>query len=262
MPEPVVGTSGSAPFDAHGSRIHWTDFPGALPARVFVHGLGSTGMSVFGQYMHRPELGGRRSIVVDLPGHGDSDRPVDFSYDLAGHADAVAAAVRATGLDGVELVGHSLGGDTSITTAARHPGLVSRLVISEANLDPLPPALNARASQAMRAVPEDEWIETRLPRLLEAEPGWAVTLRLAAPYAVHRSAVGLTSMQPPTTRALFSELSMPRTFIHGEHGEPLLGADQLRAAGIRVTMVPAAQHMIMFDNPKGYLVALVEALAV
>ena len=56
-------------------------------------------------------------------------------------------------------------------------------------------------------------------------------------------------------------MTMPRTFIHGDHGEPLLGADQLRTAGIRVVTVPDAEHMVMFDNPEGYLAALVDALA-
>ena len=261
FPEPAVGIRGSAPFDADGSRIRWLDFPGGLPARVFVHGLGSNGMAVFGQFMGRPELGGRRSLVVDLPGHGQSDRPGGFSYDLAAHADAVAAAIRSTWLDGIELVGHSLGGDSAILVAARHPDLVRRLVITEANLDPLAPSLTARASQAMRALPEAEWIATGLPQLMDEEPGWARTLRLCAPHAVHRSAVGLTTMSRPTTREHFTSMTIPRTFIHGEHGEPLVGVDQLRAAGIRVTTVPAAGHMVMEDNPEGYLAALVEGLA-
>jgi pimeloyl-ACP methyl ester carboxylesterase len=251
----------STAFDEHGSQIRWTEYPGSSPARVFVHGLGSNGVALYAPFMGRPELGGHRSIVLDLPGHGASDRPIDFAYDLEGHARAVAAVCTAAGLSGIDLVGHSLGGDTAILVAARNPGLVRRLVISEANLDPLPPSLEGRASQAMRAVPEAEWVETGYPRLLETDPGWATTLRLCAPYAVHRSAVGLTTMTRPTTRELFTRLEMPRTFIHGDHGEPLLGASQLRAAGIRVTTVPDAEHMVMFDNPQGYLAALVEALA-
>ena len=255
------GIAGSASFDEHGSQIRWTEFPGSLPARVFIHGLGSNGMALYARYMGRPELGGRRSIILDLPGHGASDRPMDCRYDLDAHAGAVAAACAAAGVDAIDLVGHSLGGDTAIVVAARNPGLVSRLVISEANLDPLPPSLTERASQAMRAVPEAEWVATGYPRLLSDDPGWAETMRLCAPYAVHRSAVGLTTMTRPTTRELFTRLELPRTFIHGDHGEPLLGADQLRAAGIRVITVPNAAHLVMFDNPEGYFQALIDALS-
>ncbi|HJP89486.1 MAG TPA: alpha/beta hydrolase [Candidatus Limnocylindrales bacterium] len=255
------GISDSTPFDPAGSQIRWTEFPGTSPARVFVHGLGSNGLALYARYMGRPELGGRRSIVLDLPGHGLSDRPIDCSYDLDAHAEAVAAACGAAGVDGIDLIGHSLGGDVSIVVTARNPGLAARLVISEANLDPLPPSLTERQSQAMRAVPEAEWVATGYARLLEEDPGWAETMRLCAPSAVHRSAVGLTTMTRPTTRELFARMSIPRTFIHGDRGEPLLGADQLRAAGIAVTTVPDAGHMIMFDNPEGYFRALVDALA-
>ena len=248
-------------FDAHGSQIRWTELPGPLPARVFVHGLGNTGERNLGAAARDPALGTHRSLIVDLPGHGSSDRPPDFPYSLEAHADAVAAACVAAGVDRVDLIGHSLGGDVSIVTAYRHPELVGRLVISEANLDPLPPSLNGRASQAIRSQAEAEFVATGYDRLMAQFPTWAETLVRAAPYAVHRSATQLNLGTQPTMREMFTGMAIPRTFMHGDRGEPLLDADGLRRSGVRIVTIPDAGHMMMFDNPVAYLAALVEALA-
>jgi pimeloyl-ACP methyl ester carboxylesterase len=248
-------------FDRHGSQIRWTELPGPLPPRVFVHGLGSNGEWNLGKVARDPALGAHRSLIVDLPGHGSSDRPADFPYSLEAHADAVAAACTAAGVEGVDLIGHSLGGDVSIVTAFRHPELVGRLVISEANLDALPPSLTGRASQAIRAQTEDDFVATGYHELMARFPEWAETLVRAAPYAVHRSATQLNIGTKPTMREMFTGMAIPRTFIHGDHGEPLLDADGLRRSGVRIVTIPDAGHMMMFDNPAAFMAALVEALA-
>jgi pimeloyl-ACP methyl ester carboxylesterase len=248
------------PFDRHGSRVRWTERSGPLPARVFVHGLGGNGEAILGAVADDPALGQHRSILIDLPGHGASDRPEDFSYSLDAHAAAVAAVCSTAGVDGVDLIGHSLGADVSIVAAYRYPGLVGRLVISEANLDPLPASNSGRASQAIRLQPEAEFVATGYDRLVAENPGWAGTLRQCSPLAIHRSAVGLTTGTTPTMREMFVSLEMPRTFIHGDRGEPLLDADGLRAAGIQVITIPNAGHMMMRDNPPAYLDAVATAL--
>jgi pimeloyl-ACP methyl ester carboxylesterase len=247
-------------FDAHGSRIRWSELPGAMPARVFVHGLGGSGEAIFGAIARHPSITGKRSILLDLPGHGTSDRPADYPYTLEAHADAVAAVCLAAGVEAVDLVGHSLGGDTSVVVAARYPGLVGRLVISEANLDPLPPSLAGRASQAIRAQTEGDFVARGYRRLLDENPRWAQTLRHCAPLAIHRSAVGLTTGTTPTMRALFVALEIPRTFIKGDRGEPLLDQAGLEAAGVHVATIPDAGHMMMFDNPAEFITALAEGL--
>jgi pimeloyl-ACP methyl ester carboxylesterase len=120
---------------AKGSRIRWTETPGTEPARVYVHGLGSLSAVYHAHIAARPELAGRRSLFVDLPGHGISDRTEDFGYTLDDHADALAAALDAAGLTGAELIAHSMGGAVAVMLAHRRPDLVSRLVLTEANLD-------------------------------------------------------------------------------------------------------------------------------
>ncbi|WP_339384385.1 alpha/beta fold hydrolase, partial [Streptomyces glaucescens] len=93
-----------AVFDGEGSRIRWTEAPGAEPARVYVHGLGAASAAYHAHIAARPELAGRRSLFVDLPGHGISDRPAGFGYSLEEHADALATALDAAGVSGAELI--------------------------------------------------------------------------------------------------------------------------------------------------------------
>jgi pimeloyl-ACP methyl ester carboxylesterase len=249
-------------FDARGSKVRWTDVPGRLPARVFVHGLGGTGAAIFGDIATDARLGGNRAIVVDLPGHGLSDRPDDWAYSIDGHADAIAAVCAAAGVTAVDLVGHSLGADISVAVAARHPGLVARLVICEANLDPLPASPDApRFSQRIVAQGEEPFLAAGYAELLATVPAWRPMLRLAAPVAVFRSARELNADVRPTRRALLYGLRVPRTFVLGELGEQLLDADGLVAAGVRLAIIPGAGHMMMHDAPAAFLEVLVEALA-
>src|SRR4029079_17586846 len=92
-----------APFDGHGSMVRWTERAGPLPARVFIHRLGGNGEAILGAVADDPVLGGHRSLLIDLPGHGASDRPTDFSYSLDDHAAAGAVASSAAARDSVAL---------------------------------------------------------------------------------------------------------------------------------------------------------------
>ena len=247
-------------FDRHGSMVRWFDRHGPQPARVIVHGLGGNGEAIFGCVADDPRLGRHRSILIDLPGHGASDRPDDFSYSLEAHARAVAAVCADAGAQGVDLIGHSLGADIAVVVAYRNPALVGRLVISEANLDPLPASTAGRTSQAIRGEAEADFVARGYQHYLETNAGWARTLRSCSPVAVYRSAVELTSGTTPTMREMFVSMSIPRTFIHGDRGEPLLDAAGLIAAGVHVVTIPDAGHMMMFDNPPAFLTALAIAL--
>ncbi|MFD1271672.1 alpha/beta fold hydrolase [Streptomyces kaempferi] len=88
---------------------------------MYVHGLGSASAVYNAHIAARPELAGRRSLFVDLPGHGISDRPVDFGYTLEDHADALAAALDEARVTAAELVAHSMGGAVAIVLADRRP---------------------------------------------------------------------------------------------------------------------------------------------
>ncbi|MFD5464277.1 alpha/beta fold hydrolase [Kitasatospora sp. NPDC127059] len=248
------------PVTPNGDRIRWVELPGAEPARLYLHGLGASSPVYFAAAAAHPLLSGHRSLLLDFLGFGISDRPADFEYTLEAHADAVAAAVAAAGPERVEVVAHSMGGAIAIVLAHRHPGLVARLVLVDANLDPIAPDRERIGSSGIATYSEAEFLAGGRAEVAErVGPFWWSTMRLAGPEALHRSAVHLARGSEPTMRELLLGLDLPRTFLHPEADAPA-GADGLRAAGVRVVEVPDCGHNIMLDNPDGFAAAAAAAL--
>jgi pimeloyl-ACP methyl ester carboxylesterase len=83
---------------------------------------------------------GRRVIVCDPPGLGDSDLlPAGKKYDTGAVADLLAKAFQALGVDRADVVGHDIGTWIAFAHAAQHPEMVRRLVLLEAGLPGITP---------------------------------------------------------------------------------------------------------------------------
>ncbi|MPY58731.1 alpha/beta fold hydrolase [Streptomyces spongiae] len=252
----------SAVVTSENDRIRWVELPGQEPSRVYVHGLGATSPAYFAEIAVHPLLAGRRSLLIDMLGHGISDRPTGFDYTLESHADALANALTVAGVTGAELIAHSMGGSVAIVLAARHPHLVSRLVLVDANLDPLPREPGSGGSSGIAAYSEQAFLEGGWEEVRDrVGPQWWATMRLAGREALHRSAVSLVRGSVPTMRELLLDLKIPRTFLLPEADGPLPGADALAEAGVAVVAIPDCGHNIMLDNPEAFAHATATALA-
>ena len=94
---------------------------------VLIHGLGASKAEFLPTV---PALAQSfRTIAIDLPGFGDSDKPFPAAYDARFFARWVDATLDALGLDRASILGHSMGGRVALEYGMRHPDRVDRLVL-------------------------------------------------------------------------------------------------------------------------------------
>ncbi|MEU6389731.1 alpha/beta hydrolase [Streptomyces sp. NPDC046939] len=109
------------------------------PTVVLVHGLGLSGR-YFVPLARRLAAQGARVLVPDLPGNARSRGAAGRAPTVAEHARALAHWHRQHSLGPVLLVANSVGCQVAAALAARHPDMVSRLVLVGPALDPAVPA--------------------------------------------------------------------------------------------------------------------------
>jgi pimeloyl-ACP methyl ester carboxylesterase len=127
--------------DAEHVRLHYLEWDPARVQRqegqqplqvsdeiplVLLHGLGATAETwrlVANSICHRHLV-----LAFDQRGHGLSDQP-ESGYDLATVAEDAVQGMAALGLGKVALVGHGWGARVALVLAARHPALISHLIL-------------------------------------------------------------------------------------------------------------------------------------
>lgn len=142
-------------FEFDGHRLAYTEYGGG-PARVAkdgTRGRSAAGSSAIGrplillhglllsQEMHKPlaemlAARGNRVITMDLLGHGKSDRPRDmWRYSMAAYGEQIVALMDHLGLERAAVMGTSLGANSALEVASRHPERLEGLVIEMPVLD-------------------------------------------------------------------------------------------------------------------------------
>jgi haloalkane dehalogenase len=97
------------------------------PAALLLHGWPTS------SYLWRnvmPAIAQRRRVVaLDLPGFGESDKPIDVRYTFGFFDEAIDGIVDGLGLGRVIPVGHDLGGPIALRWTLDHPGRTAGLVL-------------------------------------------------------------------------------------------------------------------------------------
>ncbi len=99
---------------------------------IAIHGLGGTKISFLPTVA---ALADRfRVMAVDLPGFGDSDKPLGAAYDAPFFARAIMALMDELGLSSAYLIGNSMGGRVALEVALTEPRRARRLALLSSSL--------------------------------------------------------------------------------------------------------------------------------
>jgi 4,5:9,10-diseco-3-hydroxy-5,9,17-trioxoandrosta-1(10),2-diene-4-oate hydrolase len=187
--------------------LHFTRAGSGSPC-ILLHGLGSS-QQAFSESI--PLLARHHEVfAIDLLGHGDSEmNALDLSP--AGQAEAILQLIHDLRLEGLTLVGHSLGGSAAVHIAAALPERVRKMVLISAGCYEihLPIAWRLLRSRFLWGAlglvgPLRAWALRRAARLLYTQPA-AMEQRLMGSRAATRqgwNAAGRAFRQSTSEAAL------------------------------------------------------------
>jgi pimeloyl-ACP methyl ester carboxylesterase len=160
-----------------GDRIHFLDWGGdAAPGVVLIHGLAGNAWAWAG--VARRLRSARRTVAMDLRGHGLSDAPTAAgAYDLSNLASDVVAVGEGSGAlsDGSEaliLAGIGFGAIAAAAAAAELGDRCGRLVLVDGGLDHLPSSTGMDVDEFLRGLDEPPEVMRSMGAFLADRCAW------------------------------------------------------------------------------------------
>jgi pimeloyl-ACP methyl ester carboxylesterase len=229
---------------------------GAGEPVLLLHGLGATKGSFLPTVAALS--GSFRTIAVDLPGFGDSFKPLGAPYHAPFFARAVVDLMDALGLGRADVVGNSMGGRVALEIGLRYPERVGRLVLLAPSLAwrrerpwaPLVRVMNPHLGLVQitprwvveaivhRMIPaaENSWIRAGVDEFLRAY------LTPRGRVALYAAARQIYLEEPHGSKGFWTRLAglaAPALFIWGKHD----GLVPLAFAAHVKSTLPSARHV-------------------
>ena len=260
---------------ANGLNIHYLDWGNPdKPTIVLLHGL--RGHAHSWDSFSAAVCGDYHVIAVDQRGRGDADWAKDGDYSPGAYVDDMSAFYDGLGLSPIILIGHSMGARAGMGFTARHPEKVAKLVIVDAPPGNMPDGDRIRGE--IRGTPEefasfeDAFAHVRksnpLPpedvlrrrvryqtrQLPNGKVGWKYDLVIRE---IFRRPAGPAG---PGFWDAWRTISCPTLIVRGTETDALTPeaaqemVESVPNASLRE--VPKAAHMVMEENPDGFLEAV------
>jgi esterase len=264
-----------------GMQFRYVDWGGAsrLKAIVLLHGGGLTAHAWDLVCLGLKDKW--RCVALDARGHGDSEWSKEADYRISSQRADVLAFLDHLGLERVALIGHSMGGFTSISLAAHAPHRVAALTLVDIGPDPREEGtrdIRGLVSQGSDFASIDDAVQQvmaykparnpqSLRRSLQIAMREGADGRWRWKYDPGRYAQLRTETFARERRALWTDLAKiqcPAQVIRGEKSRVFWQEDAERVAatmaGGRWVIAPGAGHNVHSENPRVIIDSVVELL--
>jgi 2-succinyl-6-hydroxy-2,4-cyclohexadiene-1-carboxylate synthase len=248
---------------------------GSSPPLLLLHGFSGSSAS-WGESLLERLCVGRRLIAVDLPGHGESDVPLESGrFAFASVVADLTDLLDVLDVPSAVWVGYSMGGRLALGAALLVPDRVSKLVLESAS-----PGLATEAERADRRS-SDELLARRIESNeigafvseWEDQPLFETQRRLAPadraelrrrrmenrPAALASCLRGLgTGMQPSLWSAL-EHVLVPTLLIAGHDDPKFVQMNERMFEALpdaRLELVPDAGHTVHLEQPEAWASAV------
>jgi len=237
-------------------RVHYQNYGTGKDALIFVHGW--TCNLNFWKANIPAFVKQSRVIAIDLPGHGESDKPqTTYSMDL--FARAIDAVLQDAQVDRVVLIGHSMGTPVVRQFYRKYPQKTQALVLVDGALRPIfdqeawqkfiEPLRGPNYKEAA-----NQMLNMMLPAVKDAKVREEIrTAMLAAPQ--HVMAGAMEGMADPEIWKTQDKINVPVLDIHAK--SPFLPPDYEQFVhdlipNLDYQMWEGVSHFLMMDDPQKF----------
>jgi pimeloyl-ACP methyl ester carboxylesterase len=254
----VTGKSKFAKLD--GAKIHYVNYGKGSDALVLIHGWT---MNVDNWRDQIQDLASRYHVIaIDLPGHGQSDKP-QVSYSMDYFARAVEAVMKDAKAKRAVLVGHSMGTPVARQFYRQYPQKTLALVIVDGVLRPLAEkTVMDRMIEGFRAPTYKQSIDQMLTAMKGPSLSAEAMERIKASSANTPQHVVVSAMEGMADPAIWGDdkINVPVLAIMARNPFYPPNIEEISrglAPNMDFRMWEGVGHFVMMDKPKEFNEAVI-----
>ena len=260
-----INPEGSYAYLSNGMDLHYLEFCSDIDqvgTVIFIHGSGpgASGWSNFKNNVDAFSQMGYSTIVIDIPGYGQTSKPTDAIYSLDFFTQYLDEFLVHKNITQAILVGNSLGGAIAIGYALDHPDKVSHLIlmatggVEEREIYFATEGIQAMVKYPMGSPEFTKEVLGDLLKLLVFDPKHVTQELIDERWQILQiqNAQVLASMQIPNLTDRLQELSIPILGFWGYQDKfcPISGAHTIisQCNDARVNMLSQCGHWVMIEH--------------